>query len=131
MKYCYVIFMCMMICGQAYSQTAVPEKILEKKDVEYAYPRWSKDGNHILFQSNESGKWQICIMDANGKNIRQITNDPSNNNFIDWSPDNKKIAFVSDQKRGNICNGCKWRASKATHVHPLQKYSSLLDTERG
>src|SRR5687767_15132429 len=29
-------------------------KIIEKKNVEYAYPRWSKDGSKILFQSNET-----------------------------------------------------------------------------
>jgi TolB protein len=86
-----------MFCHTAYLQTATPKKILEKKDVEYAYPRWSKDSKRILFQSNESGKWQIYVMDENGLNIRQITKDSSNNNFIDWSPDNKKVAFVSDR----------------------------------
>ena len=89
--------MCTMFSNTAYLQTATPQKILEKKDVEYAYPRWSKDGKRILFQSNESGKWQIYVMDENGMNIRQITKDSSNNNFIDWSPDNKKVAFVSDR----------------------------------
>jgi len=89
--------MLVMLYHAACLQTVLPQKILEKKDVEYAYPRWSKDGKRILFQSNESGKWQVCIMDANGKNIKQITKDTFNNNFIDWSPDNTKIAFVSDR----------------------------------
>ncbi len=74
-----------------------PIKIIEKKDVEYAYPYWSRDGKQILYQSNESGKWQIYLMDEDGSNISQITHDKSNNNFINWSPDNKKIAFVSDR----------------------------------
>jgi len=97
MKYYFIILACGIFCDRAHSQATIPVKILEKKDVEYAYPRWSKDGKQILFQSNESGRWQIYIMDANGSHIRQITMDSSNNNFIDWSPDNKKIAFVSDR----------------------------------
>jgi TolB protein len=72
-------------------------KILEKENIEYAYPHWSKDGKRILFQSNETGLWQIYIMDEDGGNIQQITTDSSNNNFIDWSPDNQKISFVSDR----------------------------------
>jgi TolB protein len=74
-----------------------PRKIIEKKDVEYAYPHWSKDGKQILYQCNESGKWQIYRMNENGGNRVQITFDPSNNSFIDWSPDNTKIVFVSDR----------------------------------
>lgn len=77
-----------------------PTKVLEKNEVEYAYPHWSKDAKQILFQSNESGKWQIYKMNENGSNIIKITKDTANNNFIDYSPDNKKIAFVSD-KTGN------------------------------
>jgi TolB protein len=73
------------------------KKILEKENVEYAYPHWSKDGKSILFQSNQTGNWHIYIMNEDGSNIRQITTDSSNNNFIDWSPDNKKICFVSDR----------------------------------
>jgi len=72
-------------------------KILEKNGVEYAYPHWSKDGSKILFQSNETGYWQIFIMNSDGSNKQQITEDKSNNNFLDWSPDNKKICFVSDR----------------------------------
>jgi len=73
------------------------KKVLEKENIEYAYPHWSKDGKKILFQSNETGHWQIYSMNEDGSNIRQITTDSSNNNFIDWSPDNSKICFVSDR----------------------------------
>ena len=73
------------------------KKVLEKENVEYAYPHWSKDGKKILFQSNETGNWQICMMNEDGSNIRQLTTGSSNNNFIDWSPNNRKICFVSDR----------------------------------
>lgn len=72
-------------------------KILEKKNVEYAYPHWSHAGDRILFQSNEIGVWQLYIMDADGGNRVQLTSRDSNNNFPDWSPDDSTICFISDR----------------------------------
>ena len=72
-------------------------QILWAEGVENAYPRWSKDGRRILFQSNRSGKWQLFTMNADGSEVKQITLHDSNSNFPDWSPDNSKIAFVSDR----------------------------------
>jgi len=73
-------------------------KILLKEDnIENAYPRLSADGKKILYQSNRIGKWQLYIMDIDGKSQQRITNDTFNNNFPDWSSDNKWIAFVSDR----------------------------------
>ncbi|HEY6976469.1 MAG TPA: DPP IV N-terminal domain-containing protein [Chitinophagaceae bacterium] len=129
MKYCCLILVSVIFCNHAYLQTTNPEGILEKKDVEYAYPRWSKDGKRILFQSNESGKWQLCMMDENGQNIRQITKDSFNNNFMDLSPDNKKIAFVSD-RTGNEeifvtdINGGHQKQLTFTHARNIHPYWS-------
>ncbi len=36
-------------------------------------PHWSPDGRHIVFQSTRSGSKQIFIMNADGKNVRQIS----------------------------------------------------------
>ncbi|MGH9339288.1 MAG: DPP IV N-terminal domain-containing protein [Acidobacteriota bacterium] len=37
-------------------------------------PHWSPDGRHIAFQSTRASSKQIAIMNADGKNLRQITN---------------------------------------------------------
>ena len=71
--------------------------VLWEPGVKNAYPRWSKDGARILFQSNRSGKWQIYVMDADGAHAQRITSGDANDNFPDWSPDNERIAFVSDR----------------------------------
>ena len=36
-------------------------------------PAWSPDGRHIAFQSDRSGTKQIFIMNADGKNLKQVT----------------------------------------------------------
>lgn len=71
--------------------------VLFKEGVQFAYPRWSNDGKRVLYQSNETGTWQICVMNADGTSIQRITHDTSNNNYPDWSPDNRMVAFVSDR----------------------------------
>lgn len=47
------------------------------------HPSWSPDGGKIVWWSNrETGRKQIWIMDADGKNMRNL----SNNEFNDWDP---------------------------------------------
>lgn len=47
------------------------------------HPSWSPDGSQIVFFSNrETGRRQIWIMDADGSNPRNL----SNNEFNDWDP---------------------------------------------
>jgi TolB protein len=36
-------------------------------------PSWSPDGRHVTFQSTRSGTKQIFIMNADGKNLKQLT----------------------------------------------------------
>ena len=36
-------------------------------------PHWSPDGRHIAFQSNRTGSKQIFVMNADGKNLKQVT----------------------------------------------------------
>ena len=36
-------------------------------------PHWSPDGRHIAFQSDRTGSKQIFVMNADGKNLKQIT----------------------------------------------------------
>jgi len=98
---CVLLILAILICskGVAAQDTATmnPRVILEKENVEYAYPHFSNDATKILFQSNESGNWRICTADVSGSNVTELTTDTSNCYFPDWSPDNKLICFVSSR----------------------------------
>jgi TolB protein len=59
-------------------------------------PAWSPDGTRIAFMCRPGGtldKFQICIMDADGTNRMQLTNDGVFHATPVWSPDGTKIAF--------------------------------------
>ena len=61
---------------------------------------FSPDGKQIVFCSNRDGNLQLYLMDADGKNVRRLTNVPGcYNGGPFFSPDGKRIIFRSDRKR--------------------------------
>jgi Tol biopolymer transport system component len=63
---------------------------------------FSPDGKQIVFCSNRSGEknLELYIMDADGKNVRKLTNAPGcYNGGPFFSPDGKKVIFRSDRKK--------------------------------
>jgi dipeptidyl aminopeptidase/acylaminoacyl peptidase len=59
------------------------------------HPRWSLDGQRILFESDRSGENQLWIIDLSGGEARQLTTIASEASNAVWSPDGRWIAFVS------------------------------------
>jgi TolB protein len=60
---------------------------------------YSPDGKQIVFCSNRDGNLELYIMDADGKNVRKLTNAPNcYNGGPFFSPDGKKVIFRSDRK---------------------------------
>lgn len=61
-----------------------------------ARPAWSPDGLRIAYAAPGARSGEIWIVDANGGNPRQVTD-----NFVDddapvWSPDGTRLAYVSE-----------------------------------
>jgi Tol biopolymer transport system component len=57
----------------------------------------SPDGTKILFGSTRTGNAEIYVMDADGKNLEQLTHHSAPDNCPIWSPDGKKIVFASER----------------------------------
>lgn len=53
----------------------------------------SPDGKRIVFTSDRGGDLDIWVMDANGRNARQLTHTLGYDGGPWWSPDGKKICF--------------------------------------
>lgn len=47
---------------------------------------WSPDGAHQVYMSNAEGSWQLYVMDADGGNLRRITDGEANYLFPVWRP---------------------------------------------
>jgi Tol biopolymer transport system component len=63
---------------------------------------YSADGKQIVFCSNRGGpkNLELYIMDADGKNVRQLTHAPDcYNGGPFFSPDGKRVIFRSDRKK--------------------------------
>ena len=69
-------------------------------------PSWSPDGKRIVFTSDRDGHFdmpgglpndEIYVMDADGGNPQNLTNDPNNDWDPSWSPDGKRIVFSSER----------------------------------
>jgi TolB protein len=60
---------------------------------------WSPDGKKIAFVSYRDENYEIYVMDADGKNQRNLTKNPATDMHPSWSPDGQRIVFRS------ICAG--------------------------
>jgi len=65
------------------------------------WPSWSADGQWIAYQCNQSGSSDICLVSADGQQVRNLTRHPALDSSPSWSPDGRWIAFSSNRE-GNF-----------------------------
>lgn len=67
------------------------------------YASFSPDGEHIVFVSDRSGNSDLYLMDADGSNVVQLTDNPAEDGFPSWfpSPTKRLLTFMSD-RNGNM-----------------------------
>ena len=59
------------------------------------FPFFSPDSKQIVFRSGRDGNHEIYLMNADGTNVRRLTDNPATDTMPSFSPDGKQIAFVS------------------------------------
>jgi len=60
-------------------------------------PSWSPDGERLVFTGYTGGISDLYIVDRDGGNLRQLTNDKYADFHPVWSPDGRTIAFSTDR----------------------------------
>ena len=70
-------------------------------NINNSYPYPSPDGDRIVFESDRSGVAQIYIMNADGSELRVLTDDPLGAETPVFSPDGKHILFAAYVAEGN------------------------------
>jgi TolB protein len=88
--------------GQAYLDRIAPkfadafdvEKVIGT-DANEAFGNFSKDGNKIIYQSDQNGNWDIFEYDMISGTTTQLTFSPAHEENPDISPDGKKIIYTS------------------------------------
>jgi Tol biopolymer transport system component len=67
-----------------------PRPLTDRDDID---PTWSPDGSMIAFASSRAGQRQLFVMNADGSNIRQVTDLNNMGGRSSWSPDGTRLAF--------------------------------------
>ncbi|NWF65236.1 MAG: PD40 domain-containing protein [Chloroflexi bacterium] len=76
------------------------KRITNRDDID---PSWSPDGAMISFASSRAGARQLFVMNADGSNIRQVTDLTNMGGRNTWSPDGTRLAFYrGEQGNRNI-----------------------------
>jgi serine/threonine-protein kinase len=72
------------------------EKLTATPQLENGQPAWSPDGDRIAFTSNRpdpGSTFDLYLMNPDGSDVVQLTDDPGNEFDPAWSPDGTRIAF--------------------------------------
>ncbi len=136
-----LIFLAEIFLGRSAGNITGERTSGEKASQAFA-PAWSPDGRRVAFASNRAGNMEIFSANADGSDVRRLTNSAASDTAPCWSPTGAEIAFTSNRTGvpqlwvmdneglnvrrlttlGNYNDGCAWNPSK--------QYSEVAYTSR-
>jgi Tol biopolymer transport system component len=73
-----------------------PRELWRQLAIRTVYPAWSHDGKQIMFGGPGSdGRVQLCICNADGEALQQLTDGGKQCSYASCSPDGQYVAYVS------------------------------------
>jgi Tol biopolymer transport system component len=93
-------------------------------------PSWSPDGRRLVFSGAHGGITDLYLVNADGKNFRQLTDDRYADLQPQWSPDGNTIAFASDRDSASF-EELRFRPWKITLMNLATGDISVIPNQRG
>ena len=100
---------------------------LTNDDFNDRHPKWSPDGDTILFYSNRGGGlYQIWVMNPDGSGKVQVTDDPSEPVYPAWSPDGGQISYVDTASGSFIIDADAGGMQERSTLPPLETFGTAF-----
>lgn len=74
------------------------DRLLLDLDGEIGEPRWSPRGERIAFAASCEGAGEIMLVDAEGRDVQNLTQDGADDRGPVWSPEGDRLAWVTDRE---------------------------------
>ena len=101
---------------------------ITRGDREVIRAELSPDGKQFVMRQTRRTQDDVVVVNREGNNWRDVTNDPPFDRYPRWSPDSKQIALVSDRNNGYeiwLCNADGSNLRQATFQYTHQNGSGF------